>query len=188
MLEDSQIIKLFQKRSEDAILQLSQKYEFLCKKLAYNILNNKEDIEESINDAYYAVWKTIPPNEPKSIRNYLCTTLRNQAIKKYHYNIAEKRNSSYDLALDELSKTLSTNETIETSLSSKELGEHLNEFLAELDKDNRTIFVLRYWYSEPVNDIARKLGVKPNTISTKLKRSREKLKIHLTKKGVNIWV
>lgn len=185
-MEDSQIIKLFQKRSEEAITQLSLKYGYLCRKMANNILNNKEDIEESINDAYFAVWKTIPPNEPKSICNYLCTTLRNQAIKKYHYNTAEKRNSSYDVALDELSEALSTNETIETLLSTKELGEHFNEFLSELDKENQTIFVLRYWYSEPVNDIARKLGVKPNTVSTKLKRTREKLKIHLTTKGVNL--
>lgn len=185
-MEDSQIIKLFQKRSEDAIEQLSQKYGLLCKKMANNILHSKEDIEESINDAYFAVWNSIPPNHPSSIRNYLCSTLRNLAIKKYHYNTAEKRNSSYDLALDELSETLSCKDSIESLLSTKELAQHLNEFLAQLDKGNRVVFVLRYWYGESINDIAKKFGVKPNTVSAKLKRTREKLKIYLTSKGVSL--
>lgn len=191
-MEDIQIIKLFQKRSEDAISQISQKYGLLCRKMADNILNNDQDVEESINDAYFALWNSIPPNEPNSICNYLCKTLRNLALKKYHYNTAQKRNSSYDIALDELSESLISNDlienslSIETSLSTKELGEHINEFLAKLDKENRTIFVLRYWYAASVNDIATKFGAKPNTISTKLKRTRDKLKNHLISKGVNL--
>lgn len=185
-MDDSQIVKLFQKRSEEAINELSEKYGLLCLKMANNILQSKEDIEESINDAYFAVWNSIPPNNPTSICNYLCSTLRNLALKKYHYNTAEKRNSSYDLALDELSDTLSSKESIENQLSSKELGQHINEFLSQLDKSTRVIFVLRYWYGESVDDIAKKAGAKPNTISVKLKRTREKFKNYLITKGVNI--
>ncbi len=185
-MEDEQILKLFQKRSEDAITQLTQKYGPLCKKISKNILTSKEDVEESINDAYFALWNSIPPNEPKSICNYLCKTLRNIATKKYHYNTAEKRNSSYDIALEELANCLTTADTIETKLSAKELGEHINEFLAGLDLDSRTIFVLRYWCGESVVSIAKKYGLKQNTVSTKLMRIREQLRTHLILKGVNL--
>lgn len=185
-MEDNQIIKLFKDKSEEAITGLSQKYGFLCRKLASNILNSSEDVDECINDTYLAVWNSIPPNEPSSIRNYLCSTLRNLAIKKYHYNTAEKRNSSYDVALDELAETLSLDNTVESLLSSQELASYLDEFLATLDKDTRVMFVLRYWYSESVNNIAKKFGVKPNTITVKLKRTREKLHNHLISKGVNL--
>lgn len=185
-MDDGKIIKLFQVRSEEAITQLSHKYGPLCKKITKNILTSKEDIEESINDAYFALWNSIPPNEPISICNYLCTTLRNIATKKFYYNTAEKRNSSYDIALEELSNCLATAETIETTLSSKELGQYINEFLYELDLENRTIFVLRYWCGESVIDISKKYGLKQNTVSTKLKRTREQLRTHLILKGVNL--
>lgn len=185
-MEDGQIIKLFQKRSEDAITQLSQKYGKLCSKMARNILNNAQDIEESINDAYFALWNSIPPNEPNSISSYLCKTLRNVAVKKYHYNTAEKRNSTYDVALEELSEILPSDNTVEETLSSKALGQHINEFLDELDTDNRTMFVLRYWYGESIENIAKKYNYKQNTISARLKRTRDKLKIYLTEKGVEL--
>lgn len=185
-MEDEQILKLFLIRSEDAIIELSQKYAPLCRKISRNILSNKEDIEESISDTYFALWNSIPPNEPKSLCNYLCTTLRNIATKKFHYNTAEKRNSSYDIALEELSNCLTSADTVETTLSAKELGEHINEFLAELDLDTRTIFVLRYWCGESVTNIAKKYNLKQNTVSTKLMRTREQLRTHLVLKGVNL--
>lgn len=191
-MEDNQIIKLFEKRSEEAITQLSQKYGSLCKKMANNFLNNKEDVEESVNDAYLAIWNSIPPNKPDSIRNYLCKIMRNLSVSKFHYNTADKRNSQFDLALDEFADDLYSfsdlydNNLVENVISFKELGIHLNDFLAELDKDNRIIFVLRYWYGDSVNDIAKKFKLNPNTISAKLKRTREKLKSYLELKGVNL--
>lgn len=101
-LDDRKIIELFFERSEQAIIELSNKYGSVCSKVAFNILNNKQDTEECVNDAYLGTWNTIPPQNPNPLLSYVCRIVRNLAIKKYHTNTATKRNSIYDVALDEL--------------------------------------------------------------------------------------
>lgn len=76
-MEDTQIIHLFYKRSEQAIAALEKKYGRLCCKIANNILNSSEDVEECVNDAYYAVWNSIPPQNPAPLSAYVCRIVRN---------------------------------------------------------------------------------------------------------------
>lgn len=175
-MEDEEILSLFEQRVEDSITQISKKYGKLCQKISYNILNNSEDVEECVLDSYLGAWNSIPPEIPKSLKNYLCLIVRNLSLKKYHYNTAQKRNSFYDIALDELSEVLSTNETPEDSLIIKEYQEQLNLFLSKLTLENRSIFILRYWYCESVGDIAKQFNSNENAISSRLKRIRKNLK------------
>ena len=121
-LDDSKIIELFFERSEQAIIELSKKYGTICTKVACNILNNKQDAEECVNDAYLGVWNTIPPQRPDSFIGYVCRIVRNLAIKRYHFNTAVKRNSIYDVALDELEECISGKLSVEEQLEGKEPG------------------------------------------------------------------
>lgn len=175
-MEDEEILSLLEQRAESSITQLSKKYGNLCQKISYNILNNREDVEECVLDSYLGAWNSIPPEIPKSLKNYLCLIVRNLSLKKYHYNTAQKRNSFYDIALDELSEILTTNETPEDSLIIKEYQENLNLYLSKLSKENRSIFLLRYWYCESVSDIAKQFNTTENAISSRLKRMRKNLK------------
>ena len=101
-MDDSKIIDLFYERSEQAIIELSKKYGAVCTRVANNILNNRQDTEECVNDAYLGAWNTIPPHHPNPLLSYVCRIVRNLAVNRYHANTAAKRNSSYDVALDEL--------------------------------------------------------------------------------------
>ena len=120
-MEEKQIIQLFYERSEKAIIELSNKYGYLCKNIAENILRNKQDSEECVNDAFLGVWNTIPPQKPTSLKAYVLKIVRNQAIKKYHSNTAIKRNSQYDVALDELHNCFRIVSSIECEVDEKEL-------------------------------------------------------------------
>ena len=51
-MEDNQIIKLYQERSEIAISETANKYGMYCHSIAYRILHNEEDSEECVNDTY----------------------------------------------------------------------------------------------------------------------------------------
>ena len=51
-MEDQGIIALFFKRSEQAIEETDKKYGGYCYSIAYNILSNREDSEESVSDTY----------------------------------------------------------------------------------------------------------------------------------------
>ena len=101
-MEDKRIIDLFFARSELAIEALAAKYGALCSRIAENILGDSMDAEECVNDAYLGVWNSVPPQRPDPLRSFLCRIVRNLSISRYHANTAKKRNSSYDVALEEL--------------------------------------------------------------------------------------
>lgn len=185
-MDDSKIIELFYARSEQAIMELSQKYGAVCIKIAKNILNNKLDAEECVNDAYLGAWNTIPPQNPNPLLTYISRIVRNLSIKRYHSNTSVKRNSFYDAALDELENCISSDNAVEAELSAKELAQIIDDFLDTLDKDNRVMFVRRYWYSDSISDIAARFHTSNNNISVRLSRTREKLKNYLKKEGIEV--
>lgn len=55
-MEDKKIVELFYQRSEQAIAELAAKYGALCMKLAMNLLGDRQDAEECVNDAWLGAW------------------------------------------------------------------------------------------------------------------------------------
>ena len=80
-MEDEEIMDLFFSRSEQAIRELDTKYGKICHKLSYNILNNRRDAEECVNDAYLGAWNAIPPARPDPLLAYLVKIVRNLSLK-----------------------------------------------------------------------------------------------------------
>lgn len=158
----------------------------MCSAVARNILKNPQDAEECVNDAYLGVWNTIPPQHPNPLLTYLCRIVRNRSIKRYHANTAQKRNSSYDVALDELAQSIPTLETVESTLSAQELTQLLDTFLAGLDPRNRMLFVRRYWYADDIPALAERFRMSRNSVSIRLSRIRKKLRDYLQKEGVSL--
>ena len=146
-MEDREIIRLFLLRSENAISELSQKYGGLCMKLAFNILGDREDAEECVNDAYLAIWDTISCYNPDHLVSFVIKVVRNISINRYHYNTRKKRNSIYTECLDELRELPGRGLTDET-FEAKEAVTAINDYLRTLDKQSRLVFIGRYWYAE----------------------------------------
>lgn len=183
-LDDSKIIELFCERKEQAIVELSNKYGRVCKKVASNILNDIRDTEECVNDAYLGAWNSIPPQEPNPLLSYICRIVRNLAINRYHANSAVKRNSIYDISLEELDDCFPLSFSMESELEAAEIAQLINQFLGTLEKENRIMFVRRYWHSDSIEDIARFFGISKHNVSVRLSRTREKLRKYLIKEGV----
>ena len=186
MLEDSKIIELFFERVEQAIVELSAKYGTVCSRIARNILKNALDAEECVNDTYLAAWNTIPPQKPNPLRTYIFRIVRNISIAKYHANTSVKRNSYYDVALEELESCLAASVTVEQEISAKELTRQIDSFLATLDEESQMMFVRRYWYSDSISDLAERFQISNNNVSVRLSRIRDKLKIYLKERGFEI--
>lgn len=180
-MDDRKIIALFNERSQEAITLLSHKYGRLCMRISENILKNTQDSEECVNDAYLALWNSIPPESPENLKTYLLKVVRNQALKKYHRNTAIKRNSFYDSSLEELENVLYSDFSPEKELQQKELSEAINSFLNTLDSESRIFFVRRYYFGDSIKEIAVLTGHTPHYISVRLSRIRNKLKEYLRK-------
>lgn len=185
-MEDKRIIELFFARSESAISQLSEKYGKLCTKIAHNILNDLSDAEECVNDTLLGVWNSIPPNRPDSLISYVCKVARNCALKRYEYNTAQKRNSHYDVALEELDECIAAPSGVEQEIDAMELTNDLNRFLAGLKKEDRVIFMRRYYFSDSYEQIASLTGLSVKNVSVRLTRIRASLKNHLKERGYEI--
>lgn len=184
-MRDELITQMFNARNENAIAELEIKYGAVCLAVARNVLGNTADAEESVNDAYLAVWNSIPPTNPQSLGAYVCKVTKNLSLKKLDYNMAQKRNSHYDVSYEELKESVVT-AAIEEKVSEKELVELINKFLGTLSKESRVMFVRRYWYCDSVSDIAKMFRMRENTVSVKLGRIRDKLKKYLLKEGINV--
>ena len=183
-MTDTEIISLFFERSEQAITELDKKHGSAVARVARNILGNAQDTEECVNDTYLGAWNAIPPHKPNPLRTFVCKIARNLATKKYHSNTAAIRNSQYDLALDELEEVLADSDSVEKAYEAQELREAINGFMATLNSSDRFIFMRRYWYSDPVKDIAKMADSTSNSVTVRLFRIREKLRLYLEKEGL----
>ncbi len=181
-MEDREIVALFFARSEQAITELGARYGTLCRRIAEDLLHNSNDAEECVNDAFLAVWDTVPPAEPSPLSSYVCRITRNIALKRLRHDTAAKRNRSLEVALDELSDVLSADNT-EDAIDTEELSAAINRFLETLDKDTRVMFVRRYWFGDDTAAIAGRFHKTNHYISVRLSRTRQKLRDFLQKEG-----
>ena len=116
-------------------------------------------------------------------RSYVCRIARNLAVNQYHANRAEKRSGNYDLILDELEESIPSQMDVESETEAKELTAAINRFLAGLSRQDRILFVRRYFYADTVSELAAQSGVSANRVSVQLFRLRGKLKKALAKEG-----
>lgn len=182
-MEDSKIIALLWARAENAIDALAQKYGARLYGIARNILGNHHDAEECLNDTYWALWNTIPPQRPDPLIAYACRISRNTALTRLRNDTAQRRCSNYDLSLDELASCISA-PSLEDALDARVLGSAINAFLGTLSQDNRIVFMRRYWFGDTVKEIAQALSMSENAVSVRLNRTRNKLKAYLLKEGI----
>ena len=175
-MEDSRILALYFARSEAAIQETDRKYGSYCYKIAYNILTNREDSEESVNDTYLSAWNSIPPRKPAKLSTYLGRLTRNISIDRWRGTNAKKRGGGeIILALDELNECVSGQPSAEETMIQKEAVASLNRFLASLSEEERAVFLCRYWYVNSMEEIARKTGFSIGKIKSMLHRTRKRL-------------
>ena len=182
-MEDQQIIRLFFERSEQAITEQSRKYGALCFQIADNILDDPQDAEECVNDAWLGAWNSIPPQRPDPLRAYICRIVRNLSLKKLRANSALKRSGRFEVSLSELEDCIPAH-SLDEQLAAGELSAQINAFLAALRRDDRVMFVRRYWFLAPVRELSKKFGFSESKTASMLHRTRGKLRRFLVEEGL----
>ena len=181
-MDDKKILDLLWQRSEQAIDALMARFGELLHRICMNILGDPQDAQECVSDTYLAVWNAIPPKRPNPLSPFVCRTGKNIAIDRLRSNTALKRNSQYDLSLEELEPYLGT-AALDETISARELGELINRFLKTIKRDSRNMFLRRYWFGDSVTAIAQEMGMTENAVSVRLSRTREQLRTYLQKQG-----
>lgn len=186
-MEDENIIRLYWDRDETAIEETSRKYGRYCFSIANNILFNREDSEECVNDTYVKVWDSIPPKRPSIFSAFIGKITRNISLNRYKLNNAEKRGgSNMDIVLDEIGEIVSGQPGPEEEAVMSDMTAAVNEFLAALPAEKRIMFVRRYWYADDVKSIALRMGTSENNISVSVRRIRNNLRDYLIERGFGL--
>ena len=178
---ENRILSLLWQRSEEAIHALSRHFGPRLYRTALNILGLHQDAEESVNDTYLALWNAIPPKKPEPLSPYVYRTGKNLALNRLRSAAAEKR-SGYTLSLEELSGCIAAPDLWE-QLDERELGRAIDRFLDTLSRENRVLFLRRYWFGDDIPTLAREFLLSENTLSVRFYRIRTQLKQHLIKEG-----
>lgn len=185
-MEDSEIIGLYHSRSEEALSQTAQKYGGYCRSIAWNILGNVLDAEETLNDTWLAAWNSIPPQKPRRLNVYLGRITRNLALNRLKAQNTQKRGGGQtEAVLDELRECVGI-DPWDDKISELVLRDALNRFLRRQFPLRRAVFLRRYWAMEPIEDIAKALGLRRGQTRTILYRMRMELKEELEKEEITI--
>jgi len=183
-LSDEEIVELYWDRNEKAIDATDKKYGKYLYTIAYNIVHNRMDCEECVNDTYLGTWNRIPPERPNLFQVFLSRIMRNVAIDRFRKNTASKRiPSELQISLEELDECLVVSPSENELYILDELARILNGFLQDLDEQDEFIFVCRYYYSDRINAISKMSGIGEKEISRRLTALRNELKQRLEKEG-----
>lgn len=183
-MQDSQIVALYWDRDEAAIDQTEKKYGQYLTTIANNILSDREDSMESVNDTYLAAWDSMPPHKPQVLSTYLGKLTRRISIDLLRRKTSQKRGGSeYTLSLQELEECISGGNTTEQALDVQLLSQAIETYLRSVSQEARNVFLCRYYYLDPVKKIAAYCRISESKAKILLYRTRQGLLEHLRKEG-----
>lgn len=183
-MDDKQIVELYWQRDEHAIEATAAKYGPYCMKISQNILEDRADSEENVNDTYLHAWNAMPPQRPAILQAFLGKIARNLALNRYKAKSAQKRQGdALALSLDELDDCAVSRPGPESETAAAELGASISAFLRTQGEDARSMFILRYFYCDSIEEISSRFSCGESRVKTTLLRTRRKLKQHLIKEG-----
>lgn len=183
-MDDKAIIDLYWAREERAITETEKKYGAYCRSIARNILRDRADQEECLNDTWLQTWNSLPPQRPHVFPVYLGSITRNLSLNRIRRASAQKRGGNRpELAYEELQESVPAALSVEEQVAARELGRVLDRFLRTLPEKECCIFLRRYWYMDSNLQIAQRYHMTEGGVKASLHRTRKKLKAHLEQEG-----
>lgn len=182
--DDAQIIGLYWARDEKAIEYTDRKYRRYLFTVAHNIVLDRLDCEECLNDTYLGAWNAIPPSRPNVLKAFLTVILRRSATRRYHKNLRKRAiPSEMTVSLSELGEFVVGDAGADSAFDAARLGHVLSEFVRSLPERKQFIFMSRYYAAEPIHTIAGDLQLSRSTVNKELAAIRCALKETLEEEG-----
>ena len=187
-MDDDKIVELYWERNEKAIEETNFKYKKYLFSIAYNVIHDRLDCEECLNDTYLGAWNAIPPTKPNALKAFLTTITRRIAIKRYHSNLRQNMiPSEMTVSLSELEDFVAGDEDIDADFDAERLGRVISDFVRSLSERRQFIFMSRYYLADPIDRIASDLSLSRSMVNKELSTIRSALKEKLESEGYSIW-
>ena len=186
-MDDDKIVALYWERNEKAIEETDIKYKKYLFSIAYNVVHDRLDCEECLNDTYIGAWNAMPPSKPNMLKAFLTTITRRIAIKRYHSNLKQSViPSEMTVSLSELEIFLADDGDVDSEFDSERLGRVISDFVRSLSERRQFIFMSRYYVADPIDTIASDLSLSRSMVNKELAAIRSALKEKLESEGYSI--
>jgi len=186
-MDDEQIVELYWQRDEKAIEETDFKYKKYLFSIAYNVVHDRLDSEECLNDTYLGAWNSMPPTKPNVLKAFLTTITRRIAIKRYHSK--SRQNvipSEMTVSLSELENFVAGDEDVSAHFDAEGLGRVISDFVRSLSERRQFIFMSRYYVADAIDTIASDLRLSRSMVNKELAAIRSALKEKLESEGYSI--
>lgn len=176
--KDDEIIELYWKRDPKAIEETQTHYGEKLGRLSFGILENREDAQECVNDTYLRTWNSIPPTRPQFLFAYLAKICRFLCFDVLDHKNAQKRSALVVELTHEMQQCIPDSRN-EDKVQGEQIGQNITAFLRTQSKQDRLLFMKRYWYGVSIKDLAQQMQISESSAKVRLHRIRGRLK--------NIW-
>ena len=184
--KDDEIIELYWKRDPKAIEETQTHYGEKLGRLSFGILENREDAQECVNDTYLRTWNSIPPTRPQFLFAYLAKICRFLCFDVLDHKNAQKRSALVVELTHEMQQCIPDSRN-EDKVQGDQIGQNITAFLRTQSKQDRLLFMKRYWYGVSIKDLAQQMQISESSAKVRLHRIRGRLKKYLESEGIWIW-
>lgn len=172
-MEDTSILALLREHRSEGIEQLIDRYSGLMHYVIGGILQHPQEAEDCYSEICLNLWEKIDSYDPEkaSLSTYLTAIARNTALNRLK---SIQRRSTHEA--DEEPVTAATPED---AVVRKEQMERLQAILLRLDSRDRQLFYRKYYYMQPMAQIAAEMGLSLRAAEGRLYRLRKFLQKEL---------
>ena len=170
---DDELLKAVKNGSEDALGALIEKYSPYIHTIVWNIVRHKlceQDAEQLTAEVFFKLWSSAASIREGSVKAYLARIARNSAID------AVRRAKPLLPLADTVAVPV---EGPETEAVKRAEYAALKRALDGLPEPDRSLFIGRYYFAKTSRELAKETGLSVNTVKTKLRRGKEKLRREL---------
>ena len=164
---------------ENAFEAIVDRFTPLVSTIVYNLANGSlsvTDMEELVSDTFIALWYNHEKVQPDKLKGYLCCIAKNKTKNKlkslFRHQTVNIDDADYEDGL-----------VVADEIENKLVAEVLREALDIIGEPDKEIIIRHYYYYQSSTEISEKMGMKSETVKSRIKRAREKLKTILAERG-----
>ena len=167
-----ELIRALKAGEESALNDFIRRYDSLLSYVIRPIVKDERDIEECLSDIHLKIWKHIQEYSPEksSFTTWLTVIARNTALNKIRGQSGHET-----VPLDENINQKSSGKTVEDEVLMRERSGQIAHLIHNLSGKEQELFYRKYYYYQPVEQIAAELGMSLRSVEGKLYRLRKKL-------------
>lgn len=178
-MNDEEMAKKLKSHDEKAFEKIIDKYTNYVAAIVFNIVGErlaKLDIEEITSDTFITLWRNSDKIREDSLKAYIVCIAKSRAKDRLR---REEKGEVYNI--DDFDEADGT--AIDSDYEKQEICTALKQEVDKLEDPDKEIIIRYYYFYQKTSQIAELLNLNLETVKTKLKRSRQKLKNALIERG-----